>query len=92
MSSYIELPVSNVLKEGVTTKPELCDKKYVVYINKSDSRQKVRVNTDYLLYDDYIKLNMYYDRGLCDTIEQYHELDLPYIESQAYGAWMDGAR
>lgn len=38
--SSIELPVSNVLKEGITTKKEFCDKKYVIYINVSDSRKK----------------------------------------------------
>ena len=26
------------------------------------------------------------------TIEEYEKLDLKYIESQAYGSWMDGAR
>ena len=33
-----------------------------------------------------------YDRGLCDAIEEYEKLNLKYIESQAYGSWMDGAR
>ena len=35
---------------------------------------------------------MHYDRELCDTIEEYQNLSQEYIESQAYGSWMDGAR
>lgn len=34
MSDYIELPVRNILKEGVTTKPGFCNTKYVVYFDK----------------------------------------------------------
>ena len=30
--------------------------------------------------------------GLCNTMDEYRNLDLKYIESQAYGSWMDGAR
>lgn len=43
-------------------------------------------------YDNVMMLCKSYDRGLCDTIEEYEKLDLKYIESQAYGSWMDGAR
>lgn len=92
MSNYIELSIKNVLKESQTTFSGYCDTKYVIYINENDSRRKIRVNTYFKKYDDKISLCKYYDRGLCDTMEEYEKLDLHYIESQAYGAWMDGAR
>lgn len=89
---YIKLPIENIIKESQTTNKNYCDKRYVVYENKKDFRQKIRVNTYYLKNGDEIKLSRYYDRGLCDTIEEYENLDLEYIEEQAYGSWMDGAR
>lgn len=92
MSDYIEISTKNILKESQTTASGFCDKKYVIYINTDDCRQKIRVNTYYRKKDDKIKLCTHYDRGLCDTIEEYENLDLHYIESQAYGSWMDGAR
>ena len=30
--------------------------------------------------------------GRCDTLEEYNKLFIEYIEEQAYGSWMDGAR
>lgn len=56
------------------------------------TRQKVRINTDYYQNDNVMMLCKSYDRGLCDAIEEYEKLNLKYIESQAYGSWMDGAR
>lgn len=92
MERYIAIQKENILKEDTTIMPEYCDKKYVIYYNLSDDRQKVRINTDYYKKDNVIMLSKAYDRGLCDTIEEYKKLDLKYIESQAYGSWMDGAR
>lgn len=39
-----------------------------------------------------IQLCKYYDRGLCDTLEEYTKLEMSFVERQAYGSWMDGAR
>ncbi|MDD6328624.1 MAG: 23S rRNA (uracil(1939)-C(5))-methyltransferase RlmD [Lachnospiraceae bacterium] len=92
MGNYIKLQLENILTEGQTVAPEYCDKKYVIYYNPKETRQKVRINTDYYQNDNTMMLCKSYDRGLCDTIEEYEKLDLKYIESQAYGSWMDGAR
>lgn len=92
MRDFIELPMDKIIKESQTTGKGFGDKKYVVYININDPRQKVRINTYYLKENNVIKLCKYYDRGLCDTIEEYERLSIRYIETQAYGSWMDGAR
>ena len=92
MDNYIEITQENIIKESVTTKTGYCDKKYIIYINENDKRQKVRVNTNYHRVDNIFKLCRYYDRGLCDSMEEYANLSLEYIEIQAYGSWMDGAR
>lgn len=95
MSDYIELPVKNILKEGQTTKPGFCNTKYVVYFDPSRPVKRVHVNTNYSINGDTIKMNRYYDRGLCETPEDFEYFDKlkpEYIERQAYDAYMDGAR
>lgn len=92
MGNYIDVPVNSIIKESRTTKPGYCDKKYVIYVNPKASGRKIRVNTDYYKNENVLKLCRYYDRGLCNTIEEYENLTLEDIESQAYGSWMDGAR
>ena len=92
MGNYIKLQLENILTEGQTIAPEYCDKKYVIYYNPKETRQKVRINTNYYQNDNVMMLCKSYDRGLCDAIEEYEKLNLKYIESQAYGSWMDGAR
>lgn len=92
MNDYIEIFNEAVLKESQTTKPGFCDTKYIIYLNPASPGQKIRVNTYYRSTGDKISLCQYYDRGLCDTMDEYWHLTLDYIENQAYGAWMDGAR
>lgn len=92
---YIELPIKNILKEGRTTKPELCDKRYVVYFDPLRPGEGVHINADYKIQGNIIKLNRYYDRKLCKTrmeFELYKLTRMDYIEKQAYNAYMDGAR
>lgn len=92
MGNYIKLQLGSIIKESQTTASEYCNKKYVIYYNPKETRQKVRINTDYFQNDNVMMLCKSYDRGLCDNMEEYEKLDLKYIESQAYGSWMDGAR
>ncbi|MBE5933475.1 MAG: hypothetical protein E7263_08665 [Lachnospiraceae bacterium] len=92
MEDYIKIQLDNIITEGKTTARDYCDTRYVIYYNPKETRQKIRINTDYYPMDEIMKLSKYYDRGLCDTMEEYEKLDIMYIESQAYGAWMDGAR
>lgn len=92
MDDFIKIGIENIIKESQTTDPRYCDKKYVIYYNKKEKREKIRINTYYYNDGKKIKLCRYYDRGLCNTMDEYKNLDLQYIESQAYGSWMDGAR
>ena len=46
----------------------------------------------YLLQGEKVRLCTHYDRGLCETLEEYKSLPIDRIENQAYGSWMDGAR
>ena len=91
MSDFIEIPIENIIVESQTTTPGFCNTKYVVYFDESNPKNKVRVNTHYFANGNTMSLCKYYDRGLCNTVEEYKTLDISYIESQAYGAWMDGA-
>ena len=77
---------------GKTQNPNYCDKQYIVYISPGDPRKKIRVNTYYLPQEEKVRICTHYDRGLCDTLEEYEKLPIEYIEEQAYGSWMDGAR
>ena len=92
VSDFVEIPAENVIKESRTENPDYCDKQYIVYISPGDSRKKIRVNTDYLPQGEKVRLCTHYDRGLCNTLEEYNRLPVGYIEEQAYGSWMDGAR
>jgi hypothetical protein len=92
MNDFIEISIDNIIKESITENPDYCNKQYIIYINPNNSHKKIRINTYYLPQETKIKLCMHYDRGLCDTIEEYQSLSQEYIESQAYGSWMDGAR
>lgn len=89
MSDYLHLPAENILKEDTSVKHGT---KYVIYINPEDYRQNIHINTFYILRGDSVELCTKYDRSLCGTIDEYYRLDPNYIESQAYGAYMDGAR
>ena len=89
---FVEIPSDNIIKESKTETPGYCDKQYIVYINPDDPRKKIRVNTDYSLRGEKVRICTHYDRGLCDTLEEYNKLPIEYIEGQAYGSWMDGAR
>ncbi len=88
-SDFIKVSTENILKEGQTIISKYCDKKYVIYINKDS---KIYINTYYTKKGNVLDLCTYYNRLLCNTIDEYEKLDLQYIESQAYGSYMDGAR
>lgn len=91
MKDFIEISADNIIKESKTQIPRYCDKQYIIYIDPNNSHYKIRINT-YYLKGTTVSLCIHYDRGLCNTIEEYNRLPIEYIESQAYGSWMDGAR
>lgn len=92
MGDFIKLSSDNIIKESETTIPKYCNKKYIIYKDPHRSKQKIRINTEYNMEGDVVRLCRYYDRALCDEIEELQKLSLDYIESQAYNSWMDGAR
>ncbi len=92
MGDFIEIPADNVIEESITESPGYGSKPYLAYLSPDDSRQKIRVNTYFLPQGGNVRLCVCYDRGLCNTLEEYRRLPLSYIESMAYGSWMDGAR
>lgn len=92
MIDFIEIPIENIIKESFTEYPGYGDKQYIVYKDPNNSCKKIRVNTYYFRNETKARLCIYYDRGLCNTLEEYSHLSKGYIESQAYGSWMDGAR
>lgn len=89
---HIEITNATVLKEGQTTKPEYCGVRYVIYVSMENMGQKIRINARFIPRGDKITIDRHYDRALCDTMDEYRRLSLDYIECQAYGAWMDGAK
>jgi len=99
MKDFIEISVDNIIKESKTKTPGYCDKQYIVYISPNDRHRKIHVNTYFYRVKSFfslqkikIRLCIYYDRALCETLEEYHRLPVEYIEKQAYCSWMDGAR
>lgn len=85
---FFEVSASAVLMQGVTHPPR-CDHAFIVYWNGGC----IHVNTYFrLTKKDVYTCCKYYDRKLCNTIEEYHALTADAIESQAYGSYMDGAR
>lgn len=90
MRSYLDIPYTSILKEVKSEKRGCHD--YIVYLNPEDPKYQVHVNAFYIKRGSAVELCMKYDRSLCRTPNEYDFLDPNYIESQAYGAFMDGAR
>ena len=95
MSDFIEIPAENIIEESQTENPNYNNIHYIVYLNPADPRRKIHINAYYRPYGKKVRICRYYDRGLCDTLEEYQQLrsfSRNDIESQASGAYMDGAR
>ena len=92
LGDYMEIPAGNVIKESRTKIPGFCDKPYIVYIYPGESRMKIHIHTDFSPQGKKVRLCTHYDRGLCETLEEYKSLPIDRIENQAYGSWMAGAR
>lgn len=92
MKDYIEIKEENILLNGKTHKP-WGEHRFIVYMSENNNRHRIRVNTDfYKISKGIYKCCIYYDRGLCNTIDEFRKLPIEVIENQAYGSWMDGAR
>lgn len=78
MGNYIKLQLENILTEGQTIAPEYCDKKYVIYYNPKETRQKVRINTDYYQY-------LKNDSNAWSTFDKALKLKLTYMKKEYYG-------
>ncbi|MBQ8824425.1 MAG: hypothetical protein IJZ64_04250 [Ruminococcus sp.] len=95
MKSYIEVKEQNIILTGVTHSP-WGKHKFIVYLDENNSernRINVRVSTDYYeVKKGVYECCIYYDRGLCNTIDEFRNITIGEIERQAYGSYMDGAR
>lgn len=95
MKSYIEVKEENIILTGVTHNP-LGKHRFIVYLCENNIRRNrinVRVNTDYYeVRKGVYKCCIYYDRGLCNTIDEFRDITIGEIEKQAYGSYMNGAR
>lgn len=88
MFAYRSIPKKDVILYG-TTHQSLGGRAFIVY----PCGKEIRVNTEFEeLPNGILKCCLHYDRMLCRTVEDYRRLTIDEIESQAYGAWMDGAR
>lgn len=70
------IPSSAVIRESVTTDEKYCCKNYIIYLDNKSSGKKIRVNTEYKSNGDTVLINKYYDRGLCDSVEELESMDL----------------
>ncbi|MDE5770976.1 MAG: hypothetical protein K2I06_04995 [Ruminococcus sp.] len=90
--NYVTVKKENIITFGVTGE-SFGKHRYIVYVRPKDINWKVHINADF--YEDdcgnYICC-LLYDRRLCRTIEEFGSITAEEIESQAYGAYMDGAR
>ncbi len=90
--NYVTVKKENIITSGVTVE-SFGKHRYIVYVSPKDTNWKVHINSDF--YEDdggnYICC-LFYDRRLCRTIEEFGSITAEEIESQAYGAYMDGAR
>lgn len=88
MNEYFkEISAADIIKKGRTAGFGGVD--YIIYIG---SDKRVHINGDYRTEGKKSFIGIHYDRRLCDTLDEYRSLDPDKIESQAYGAYMDGAR
>ena len=68
MASYIKIKRENIILHGITHNP-WGEHRFIVYRNKD---KQIRINTDYYKIKDGIyECCVYYDRGLCHTIEEF---------------------
>lgn len=86
----MNIPYTSILKECLAVKKG--SHNYIIYCNPEDPKYQVHVNAFYIKRDNAVEIRMNYDRSLCRTMYDYYSLDPNYIENQAYGAFMDGAR
>ena len=87
-----KVPVEDVILSGITTNPQYCHKEFIIYISRQPDCKGIWVNTYYKLEDGVYNCCTYYSRRICNSIEEFTMQTIGYIESLAYGAWMDGAR
>lgn len=90
MSELFCVGETDVIMRGFTTYPGYGMKSYIVYIKRE--KNEIHVNTHFNVKSGVYKCVIYYDRKLCDTVEQFGKLTVAEIESHVYGSYMDGAR
>lgn len=80
-----------IILRGITTKKEFCNTEYIVYCDGNNiviaggQNSFIKNGNAYQVYPNYT-------RRIADSLENFYAVTVDKIESQAYGAWMDGAR
>lgn len=86
------VPLSRVIKTGVTTLPGYADRKYAVYLDPSDLRWQVRIATEYEVRHGMLVFDPAFESGLCATVGEWEAMPRDVLDRQAYNTWMCGAR
>lgn len=87
MSDFFDVPENDVIAHGRLSYDRR--REFIIYRGKDNS---IRVNAYFSVGQGVYSCCAYYDRKLCDTADGYDSLTEQEIQSQAYGAYMDGAR
>lgn len=91
-SDFFDVKKENIIKSGVTGEA-FGKHRYIVYVSPKDKNWKIHINADFYEDDDgNYSCCLFYDRRVCRTTEELENITAEKIESQAYGAYMDGAR
>ena len=90
---YNSIPGESIILKGTIQNVHLGSHRYIIYHNENGQKNKICICADFWCDDDgTYGIEPAYSRGLCDTIEEFEKFTMAEIESDAYGAWMDGAR
>lgn len=92
MNDFFEVSKKDVILSRCT-QPPLGEIEFIVYKKENGKNPGIHVNTYFIEEkSDTYNCCCYYDRKLCNTIEELKNMTNDEINSQAYGSWMDGAR
>ena len=80
-----------IILKGITTKKGIAGINYIVFLENNQikvfaTKHKIEeCNGCYKIVSNFI-------RDISHSMDNFYSVTMDYIESQAYGAWMDGAK
>ncbi|MDE5855111.1 MAG: hypothetical protein K2H19_08640, partial [Ruminococcus sp.] len=88
----IKVPKNNIIMQGITHYP-WSSHRFIVYFHEYKNEMHIDVNAYFHETENgFYECLMYYNRHLCNNLEELRQMTFDDIERQAYGAYMDGAR